>query len=534
MDTGRRVVVGLAEEPDLLVQDFSGRHSTWAVLSPLTLKLVRYDDRWRPWPELAERLPTPAEGSWVRHADGRTTTRYRIRPGLHWHDGRPVTAHDAVASYRLLRSLRVDYPHRPIVEAIEDMTASGPDGRTLTVRWGAADPYAVFEEWGTVLPVHLLDAGRLADPAAWTTRPELRLPVSHGPFRAAEWVPGQRIRLVRDRPHPCGPAAVAEIEFRFLSNPFELREEVAAGRVDLTELSGFTAADARALREVAGVRVEVVPSSMWEHLDFNLDDRRLADVRVRRAIAYAIDRQDLADRLHDGLCEVAHSWLPPRHPAYDQDVRRYGHDPRAARALLTAAGYRPGADGIRRDEDGDRLSFRLLTTTLSAAGGRWSASSTRPEAAGMIARQLREVGIELTVEAVPAGEAFPRFRSRRFGHLAMFAWSIALEANGHLMWHSSQIPERAGDYGINLPGWRSAANDRLLEQIIAEGDTATREALIRDQQREWADQLPALPLFFLPQINACAGGLRNVRYVGAFGTYVTWNSWQWAWEETTA
>jgi peptide/nickel transport system substrate-binding protein len=526
-----RVVVGLAEEPDVLVQDFTARHSTWAVLPPLTLKLVRYDDRWRPWPEMAEQLPTPADGSWIRHADGTSTVRYRLRAGLRWHDGRPVTAGDAVAGFRLLRGLDCAYPHREIVEAIEDISAAG---RTLTVRWGADRPYAVFEEWGTVLPAHLLEASRLADPAAWPNLPELRLPMSHGAFRAAEWVPGERIRLVRHQAHPCGTPLVDELEFRFLSGPGELRDAVAAGEVDVTDVSGFTAADARALRATGDVRVAVVPSSMWEHIDFNLDDHRLADLRVRRAIGYAADRQALTDVLHDGLADVAHSWLPPRHPAYNKNVRQYDHDPGAARSLLAEAGYRPGPDGIARDATGERLSFRLLTTTPSAAGGRWSASATRTRAAALLADQLRAAGIELTVEAVPANEAFPLFRQRRFPHLAMFAWSIALEANGYLMWHSGRIPSRPGDYGLNLPGWRSAGNDRLLERIIAEGDTRTREALIAEQQLEWAEQLPSLPLYFLPQIDAVRHGLRNVRHVGAFGTYVTWNSWQWAWEETTA
>ncbi|GIF46440.1 peptide/nickel transport system substrate-binding protein [Asanoa ferruginea] len=525
-----RVVVGLAEEPDVLVQDFTGRHSTWAVLAPLTLKLVRYDDHWRPWPEMAERLPAPADGSWVRHPDGRTTMRYRLRTGLRWHDGRPVTADDVVASYRLLRSLECDYPHREIVEAIDDMTAAG---LSLTVRWGATNPYAVFEEWGSVLPARLLDPLRLADPAAWPELPQLRLPISHGPFRAAEWVPGERIRLVRCQPHPRGAAAVDEIVFRFLPGSGELRDAVAAGEVDVTDLSGFTAADARALRAGgSGVRVAVVPSSMWEHIDFNLDDRHLRDVRVRHAVAHAVDRQAISDTLHDGLAEVAHSWLPARHPAHNDTVRRYPHDPRAARSLLSAAGYTPGPDGILRDASGDRLCFRLLTTTPSVAGGRWSASSTRTRAGELLADQLRAVGVELRVDAVPAGDAFRRFRSRDFPHLAMFAWSIALEANGHLMWHSGQVPRRAGDYGLNLAGWRSPTNDRLLDRIIAEGDPTARTALIAEQQAEWAEQLPSLPLFFLPQIDAVRRGLTGVRHVGAFGTYVTWNSWQWAWEET--
>ncbi len=149
----------------------------------------------------------------------------------------------------------------------------------------------------------------------------------------------------------------------------------------------------------------------------------------------------------------------------------------------------------------------------------------------MMAQQLGLVGIDLEPEAVAADEAFRRFRSRAFPQLAMFAWSIGLEANGSLMWHSSQVPDHLGDYGTNLPGWRSPTNDRILEKIISEGDPGARDALIAEQQVEWAEQLPSLPLFFIPQINVYRAGLRNVRYVGAFGTYVTWNCWQWTWQE---
>jgi peptide/nickel transport system substrate-binding protein len=526
-----RVVVGLAEEPDLLVQDFTSRHSTWAVASPLTLKLIRYDDSWRPWPEMAERVPGTRDGTWQRHDDGRTTVTYQLRAGLRWHDGRPLTAHDAVASFKLLRSLRVDYPHREIVEAIDQMSVSRDDNLRLTVQWGSATPYAPFEEWGTVLAAHLLRPGALGDPARWAGHEPLRYPVSHGPFRVAEWVTGSYLRLVRHGPHPRGRPKVAEIVFRFFPGPAELRAAVASGEVDITELSGFSVDDAEALARCApGVRVAHVPSSMWEHLDFNLGHRQLGDSRVRKAIAHAIDREAIAADVHRGMCQVAHSWLPPRHPGHNDQVQRYPYDPRRARELLAAAGYRPGPDGTMQDVTGNQLSFGLLTTARPGSG-RWSASSARPRVAEMMARQLRLAGIRLQPEVLPADQAFARFRVRDFPDMAMFAWSIGLEANGYLMWHSSQVPDRRGSYGTNIPGWRSPGNDQILEKIIAEGDPGTRDKLIQEQQVEWARQLPALPLFFLPQVNAYRAGLRNVRYVGAFGTYVTWNCWQWAWDE---
>jgi peptide/nickel transport system substrate-binding protein len=374
----------------------------------------------------------------------------------------------------------------------------------------------------------------LLDPAAWPRHDFLRNPVSHGPYRVVEWTPGERIRLVRYGPHPLGTPRIREIVFRFFTGPADLRDAVRDGSVDITELSGFSVADAVALeRSGEHVRVAQVPSSMWEHASFNLDDRHLSDVRVRRAIAYAIDRDALAETLYQGRCAVAHTWLPPRHPAHNDSVRRYAYDPRKARALLAEAGYVPGPDGVLRDPSGDPLSLHLLTTR-PAPNGRWSASTLREAAADLMAQQLHGVGIELRPEAVATDEAFRRFRARDFPHLAMFAWSIGLETNGYLMWHSSQVPRHAGSYGINVPGWRSPTNDRILGDIIAEGDPDAREALMREQQVEWAEHLPSLPLFFLPQVNAYHRALRNIEYVGAFGTYVTWNAWRWAWEEKPA
>jgi peptide/nickel transport system substrate-binding protein len=389
----------------------------------------------------------------------------------------------------------------------------------------------VFEEWGTVLPTHLLQPQSLGDPAGWTREKSLRYPVAHGPFRIEEWVAGSHLRLVRHAPHPRGMPKVAEIEFRFFRDPADLRAAVATGEVHVTELSGFSVDDAEALARCSPrVRVAHAPSSMWEHLDFNLGNRHLADPRVRHAIAHAIDREASAAQVYRDACQVAHSWLPPRHPGHNDQVQCYPYDPRRSRELLAAAGYRPGPDGVLRDNSGERLSFGLLTTARPGSG-RWSASGARPQVAEMIARQLRLVGIHVQPEAVAADKAFARFRSRDFPHMAMFAWSIGLEANGYLMWHSSQVPDRPGSYGTNLPAWRSPANDRILERIISEGDADARDALISQQQVEWADQLPSLPLFFLPQINAYRSGLRNVRYVGAFGAYVTWNCWQWTWQE---
>lgn len=509
---GRTVVVGVCEEPDVLVQDFSLRHVTWAVLSPLMLKLVRYDDRWRAWPELAREIP-----SRVALPDGRVEMTWRLRDDVRWHDGEPVTAADALFAYELLKATPPPYPHHTIVEAISEMLA--PDPHTLIVRWNAGERFAMDEEWGTVLPRHLLAGEGLEREDVRARHPFLRAPTFHGPYRFAEWEPGSHIELRAAAAHPCGLPEVERIQFRFFDGPGELRAAVIDGTVDVTDLTGFSPADAAAIERAApDIDVHETSSFTWEHIDLNLDDPVLADVRVRRALAHAIDRREISERLYEGRCPPARSWLPERHPAYNPAIAEYEHDPAAARALLRAAGHR-------------RLALHLVTTPPpEGGGGLWTSSATRARVAAILREQLARVGVDLEVELVPAADLFPRVRRRDYRQLALFAWSMGLETTGFLLWHSSKIPLGLDWYGLNVSGWRDAENDRLLDRVADADAGEDRYALMREQQALWAQCLPALPLFFPPAVTTANPALRNIKPVGAFNAYITWNSWEWSWD----
>jgi peptide/nickel transport system substrate-binding protein len=529
----RTVVIGVCEEPDVLVQDFSMRHVTWAVLAPLMLKLVRYDDAWRPWPELAAQLPTRDDGGWRTLPDGRTETTWRLRPGVRWHDGMPVTAHDALFAYELLKATPPPYPHHTIVDAISEMHVPRDDAQTLVVRWQPDKAFATFEEWGTVLPRHLLAGRGLEDPAIRDRHPFLRAPVFHGPYRCTGWDPGEGLTLERCQSHPRGLPAIERLEFRFYTGPERLREAVVAGAVDMTELTGFSPEDVAAIQGAeVDVDVHETSSFTWEHLDFNLDDPLLADRRVRHAIARAVDRREISERLFRGRYEPAHSWLPARHPGFDPVVRCPGHDPAAAAALLDAAGYAVGPDGVRREPGGTPLRLELVTTPPPQPGGLWTSSALRAEVAALLRTQLARVGIAVDVRLVAADELFPSLRTRSFRQLALFAWSMGLETTGYLLWHSSKIPDGSDWYGLNVSGWHNPANDRILDAIVGSGEPGERYALMREQQALWAADLPSLPLFFPPAVTTAKRGLRNVKPVGAFNAYITWNAWEWSWDRT--
>ena len=147
--------------------------------------------------------------------------------------------------------------------------------------------------------------------------------------------------------------------------------------------------------------------------------------------------------------------------------------------------------------------------------------------------QLRAVGIDLRIDNRPAGVLFGQVtRRRQFPHMVMFGWQMSPLTLGHTFWHSSLIPTPANNWeGQNGPGWRHAENDKLLDQIVEEIDTAKRIALLKKQQEIWAEELPVIPLYFRLSLTTSNKKLTHVKPTGLSGAYINWNSEQWGWSQ---
>jgi len=267
-----------------------------------------------------------------------------------------------------------------------------------------------------------------------------------------------------------------------------------------------------------------VPALIWEHIDLNLDNEWLKDKRVRQAIAHSINRDELSTKLFYGKQPVAHTWLPERHEGFNSNVKKYAYDPARARQLLAEAGFTMGPDGIMRDSKGQRFEISIMTTAGNAS---------REQVEQIIKEQMRAVGIDLKIDNRPASVLFGQVTARRlFPHMVMYAWLMAPTSLGNTLWHSSQIPTAANNWeGQNGPGWKNADNDKLLDQITNEIDAAKRVALLKKEQEIWADELPAIPLYFRLALNTANKKITNVKPTGLSGTYINWNSQEWAWSQ---
>ncbi len=492
------VTVGLPSEPDSIIPNFSRLAVAGQVSGILFVGLVGLNSEWHAHPQMAREVPTLENGLWRLLPSNEAEVTFRLRAGSKWHDGAPVAAGDFVFAWEVARE-----PRSGAVApdpAIASVTA--PDPSTVVVRWkerrvGANTGYVP-------LPRHMLEASFRENPAGIRAGPFASRPVGNGPYRFVEWTRGQSIRLQGVEDYLGGRPAISAITFRFATPPGAGREEL---HVD------FTGAGAGPQHEPV-----IVMGLVFEHIALNLDNPWLRDRRVRQALLHAIDRETIRREAGWVAAEVAHSWLPPWHAAFNSGVRQYAADADAARRLLAEAGWSAGPDGILRNAAGERMEMVLMTTPGQAL---------RERTQDLLIARWRAVGISVRKNNPP--DFFNLLGQRRFPHLAMFAWVLSVNTTGLVQWHSSQVPGDANRFqGSNYYGWRNPDNDRVLDQASQELSDAQRLGLMQRQQEIWAEELPAVPLWFRNEVAYVHRNLQGVRPTGIPGGW-TWNVHEWAW-----
>jgi peptide/nickel transport system substrate-binding protein len=518
-----QVVIGMAQEPDTL-GEFTIMSAASVIHNVLWGYVAPFNDRWQRVPIMVEKLPTVKDGDWVVLPGNKMRVTWKLRRGFTWHDGRPVTALDFRFTYGMLRNPRVPQVSRFILSKIDNVLVPNPaDPYTIVVQWNERWPFANSDPFGGqfVYPRHLLEAAYLRDPSRINTHPYWRAPVGNGPYRFVEWQPGSHLVVEAYDRWPLGAPRVRRIVFRFILDSTVLLANQLANSVDGTEVNNFGITEMVEIeRRNPAIATHYTEALIWERIDFNLDDPWLRDRRVRQAIAYAVDRESIVRSLSLGKLAVAHSWLAPRHPAYNPNVRKYGYDPARAKQLLAEAGFTPGPDGILRDGSGRRVEMVIMT----GAG-----NSTREQVEQIMKEHLRAVGIDLRIDNRPSsvflGTIAPR---RQFPHMAIVASLFTPDSLAFDRFHSSQIPSAANHWeGNNRPGWRNAQVDRIMEQVVGELDADRRNALLRRQQELMAEDLPTLSLYFGLRLTTMRKSVRNVRPTGLGGYFLPWNAWEW-------
>jgi peptide/nickel transport system substrate-binding protein len=414
---------------------------------------------------------------------------FRWNPDLRWADGTPLTADDSLFAYELANQIDLGQEANSKLELIERYELIDAHTTRAVLKPDFIDS-AYVTAYFTPLPRHLLGE---RDPRELRTDEFALLPLGYGPYQIEQREQG-RLRLSRN-PHYPGPRGEFEtLSFIFRDNIELLRSSVIGGSLDVVMFDQPSPEEVAAIRSEADggvLQVSAAASPIWEHLDFNLDVALLQDIRVRRALAHAINREALVEDLLGGYGRVLESWIVPEQWAaapLDQ-ITRYAYNPDEARRLLDETGLRDSdGDGLR-EFNGQPLTLNLLTT---------QGSPLRLAAAERIRADLAEVGVGLSLQELPTAALYsldgPLFR--RSFELALFAWIASPDPRGWERWSCAGVPSPSNDWtGNNFSGWCFFEADRAIRTATTVLDHEERKAAYLRQQQLFTQELPVLPLF---------------------------------------
>ncbi len=523
------VVIGIQQEPDFLNPLFAEMAASVSVMDTIFVSDVERDNTWKLFAQGVESIPNLRDGTWKLDGD-RMTLTWKLK-ARNWHDGRPVTCADYVFGHTVARNVNVPVVVRDLTNRIANVLCTqGAEGLDIQVNWKERYAYAnlTITEYGA-LPRHVVERYYRENPSKLNEAPygnDPKVTIGDGAYRLVEWRKGASLTVESVGTHPIfGTPRIRRIIWRFIPDTNALVANMLSGAIDAISTIGISFDQAVQLdRQSAGrFRVFFEPGLIWEHIDFNLDNPLLQDVRVRRAIAHGINREAISQQLFEGKQPVSHTYLPPRHPGYTDNVQKYPYDPARARALLQEAGFTPGPDGIMRNAAGQRLSFEINTT----AGNR-----VREQVEQIIQQNLREVGIEIVIQNFPARVLFGEITNqRKFKALAMYAWVMSPTSDCDQLYTSDGIPTEANGWaGQNYPGYKNPEMDRVCKAASREVDEARRNQLLQQSAQIFARDLPALPLYVRASVAAAKVGLQGFTAVQLSGTYETWNVHRWFWQ----
>ena len=434
--------------------------------------LTRLDENGTIVPDLAERWDVSAEGK---------SYLFQLRKDVRWHDNTPFTADDVVFTIKEMQS--ADFQGSPDVADLWRNIQVEQVG-DYSVRFTLKDPYAPFLEFASVgiLPHHLFadTVGKAMTGSQYNLRP-----IGTGPYKLSK-ISAEGITL---EPHPdyYGPVPhLAQLRFRFYPDYATALAALEKGDVDA--LSNLDPQDVARVKANEKLAIYSAPDYLrYSVLFLNNSSPVFNDRAVRQAAAYAINRDRLIQTVLYGQGSPGKGPVSPGSWAFDPKAKSYEYDPKKAESLLESAGWQDSnGDGIR-EKDGQPLSFVVLTND----------NQRRVKIGESISDDLRKVGFKTEIQAVGWTDLLKEYMGpRTFQSAIAEQWLMTADPDIYSLWHSSE----AGSGGFNFSGLVSDRMDKLLEDGRRTTDRAARTQIYGELQQLWADESPAVILYY-PQYN---------------------------------
>jgi len=422
--------------------------------------LVKYDKDMNIVGDLAE--------SWEVSQNGLVIT-FHLRKGVKWHDGYPFTSADVLYTYQVT----VD-PKTPTAYAgdfLKVKRAEALDDYTFRATYQKPFAPALISWSNAILPRHLLSGKDI------TKSPLARHPIGTGPYMFKEWVAGQKITLISNPDYFEGQPYIDGHITRIIPDSATMFLELRAQNIAMMGLTPlqYTRQTESSLFKNNYNKYRYLSFS-YTYLGYNLKNPLFTDKRVRQAISYAINKNEIINGVLLNLGKPANGPYKPGTWAYNDKVKIYNYNPQKARELLREAGWILNREGIL-EKDGKPFTFEIVTN---------QGNETRQKCAEIIQRQLKEIGITVKIRVLEWSAFVTDFINKRHFDSVILGWTIPLDPDAYDVWHSSKTaPEE-----LNFISYKNPEADEMLEKGRSTFDQKERKKYYDRFQEILAEDQP--------------------------------------------
>ena len=471
-----QVVIGLSQEPTVFNPLMAAIEVDQGVWWSLYDPLWGVDEKGNFVPHLATEVPSTENGG--ISPDGKSW-RIKLRNDVKWHDGTPFTAEDVKFTLDLINNPKFRAGGRTGHELLQDVTVASPTEVTWKMKEVFA-PYLSILAWTFIVPKHVAD---VADP---NNSPLSTAPVGTGPFKWGDRQPGDHITLLASANYWGKGPYLERVTYKYIPDLTVLYTQFRTGDIDYTGIQGITADHVAEARTLADRTVVVAGSQFVESIMLNLGKPMFQDKAVREALYAAMDRKSVIDQIQYGLPKPTETYMPPQSFVFNPSLPVMEYNPAKAKQILDAAGWKPGAGGVR-EKNGVRLEFTNSTT---------AGNHVREQAQQLLQQNWQEIGAKMTIKNMPPAVVWGDYFFKSQFDSVMVAWdfSTGADPDPSAFFSSKSSPAKGGS-GNNGMQYANPEVDKLLAQGTSSLDMAKRKEIYMQIQSIVRSDLPLLPLF---------------------------------------
>jgi len=454
-------------EPSILIPMLATDSPSHSVAGLIFNGLVKYDTDLSVIGDLAE--------SWDISKDGLIIT-FHLRKGVKWADGVEFTADDVRFGFDTIINEKTPTGYRE--DFIQVKKAEVLDKYTFRVTY--EKPFApALTSWNNlvILPKHLLEGKDI-------TKTEFaRNPIGLGPYKLKNWTPGQELMLDSYKDYFEGRPYIESFIYKIIPDPATTFLELQTGGIDMMSLTPvqYTKQTGTDFFKKNFQKFRY-PLFSYTHMAFNLKHPWFKDKRIRQAIAYAIDKQEIVDIVLFGLGSPATGPYVPNTWPYNPNVKKYEYNPEKAKQLLKKTGWKDINDDGILEKDGRPFKFTIITNM---------GNTLRINTATIIQRRLADVGIKVEIRPLEFSTLINNFIDKRRFEAVIIGWNIGLDPDQYDIWHSSKTKEKE----LNFIGYNNPEVDDLLEKGRRTFNIDERKKAYFRIQEILAEEVPYLFLY---------------------------------------